>query len=250
LVDPNDPNFNGNGPYDPCDWLPIYDRWADLTGGPDVYTGTLNSEILYFWRFLIYPIGADPNDPNNIEDFDAAFEWADPFRYWEVELTKVGGEPDSIVLEWYAWSTGDIYFAIPIHLEGINGGVARSLDLRKIKTEEYGTVSIDPDWTKYTRPMDSEITGLYKFPDGMGVVMTATKYEGRSFKKWKIWTDPADYPNNTSMVSDTNEVAYLLMDGDVVVEAVFGCSDSSGILPPIAIVLLVLALGVARRRMA
>jgi MYXO-CTERM domain-containing protein len=51
-------------------------------------------------------------------------------------------------------------------------------------------------------------------------------------------------------MSDTNTALYLTMDRDYVVEAVFSCSPSSGVLPPLAMGLLLLALGVVVRRLS
>jgi hypothetical protein len=135
---------------------------------------------------------------------------------------------------------------------------SHTLDLRKIKTEDYGSVTIDPDlldgvinidpndFLAGTRPLYNE---LRRYTEGTEIVLVADPCDGRSWKKWKIWEDPNDYPNATSVISDTNTVLYLTMDKDYVVEAIFSCSESSSLLPPVAIVLLLLSLGVVIRRM-
>ncbi len=89
---------------------------------------------------------------------------------------------------------------------------------------------------------------LRRYTDGTEIVLVGMPVEGKSFKQWKIY-DP-NHPGDSSYVSvDTNAVLYLTMDGDYEIEAIFKCG-SGEMLPPIGMVLLVLAMGVVVRRLS
>jgi hypothetical protein len=142
---------------------------------------------------------------------------------------------------------------------GVFTNVSHTLHVAKIKSEDYGTVSLDPDllddgnnidpneYLAGDRPAFNE---LRRYTDGTEVVMTATPAEGRGWKKWKIWDDPNQYPDSNYVTDDTNSVLYLTMDTDYVVEAIFSCSADGSVLPPLGIVLVALAAGIVRRRLA
>jgi hypothetical protein len=115
---------------------------------------------------------------------------------------------------------------------------------------------IDPDDTfdpNSLDPNDPETNPdlrLLRYTDGTDIVMAAEALPDRGWKKWKIWEDPNQYPDPNYTITDTNTVLYLTMDKDYVVEAIYSCSASSSVLPPIGMVLLALAAGVLIRRMA
>jgi hypothetical protein len=90
---------------------------------------------------------------------------------------------------------------------------------------------------------------LRRYTDGTEVALVAEAAPDRGWKKWKIWDDPNHYPDSNYVIEDTNTVIYLTMNTDYVLEAVFSCSASSSVLPPIALVLLALVAGVSIRRL-
>jgi hypothetical protein len=135
--------------------------------------------------------------------------------------------------------------------------VSHTLHLVKIKSEDYGTVTFDPDLLDDCNNIDpNEVLAgdrptfneLRRYTDGTEVVLAATPAEGRGWKKWKIWTDPNHYPDSNYVADDTNSVLYLTMDNDYVVEAIFSCSADSGAFPAVAMALLALMIGAAARR--
>ena len=84
---------------------------------------------------------------------------------------------------------------------------------------------------------------------GTEIVLVPTAVEGKAFRVWKIWEDPNHYPDDNYMVEDSNSVLYLTMDQDYAVDAVFKCGAGQ-MLPPVGVVLLVLALGLVIRRVS
>jgi hypothetical protein len=136
--------------------------------------------------------------------------------------------------------------------------VSHTLKVAKIKSEDYGSVTLDPDLlddsnnidpNEYLAGTQPAFDDVRRYADGTGVVMIAMPAEGRGWKKWKVWDDPNHYPDPNYEASDTNTVMYLTMDKDYVVEAIFSCSVASGVLPPVGMVLVSLALGVVVRRL-
>lgn len=226
--DPNDPNYN-----DPTD--PMYPRSVDLTGGGPISSGQLNSEILFFWRFIA-TIGSDT-------EAGADLSWSGPFRYWDIQiadaphLNQTGNGSVQVVLEWQFWVQGDFPLLGTFHMEG-EGGLPRSLDL-VIERPEKGTVEVTPDVLDPVK--------MPKYIDGTVVTLTAIPNpDSKGFLNWKIW-DPNFPGDDNYMVKDTNTVLTLVMDGDYVVEAKFKCGSASAMMP-LGIVLLALTAGVVIRR--
>jgi len=237
--DPNDPNY-----HDPND--PTILRWTDLTGGPSISSGVLNSEILCFWAFVLVPHGKDPNDPNNWSDADSAQEWSRPFRYWQVKVADspllfnragMPTGPVQTVIDWQVWITGSIPILGIYHMEGA-GGRLRNLDVEVVKPQ-YGSVTVDP------APVDPNRLGQ-KYIEDTVVTLTATPISGKAFGGWAIWNDPTKYPDANFAVLDSNAVTQVVMDSDKVAEATFKCG--SGVEPFIGIALFALVIGVVVRR--
>ncbi len=229
--DPNDPNYNN--PDDPS-----LNRWANLIGG-DPATGQLNSEILYYWNFVLFVNGGDPNDPNDVVEADSDFTWSDPFEPWTVTMSDAAdpnlGDVD-IVVEWVFWilSGGDRFIQGTVHIEA-TGGIGRSLEIIN-NSPDRGSVTVDPNYPR-----------IDTFPSGSTVTLTAVPEPDRGFKEWKIF-DP-NFPGDSNYITrDSNAVLDLVMDGDYQVEAVFTCG--SGLPPFVAMALLALGLGVVIRRLS
>lgn len=107
----------------------------------------------------------------------------------------------------------------------------------EVVTPERGTVQFDPS------PLTS--ASPYVFESDVPVVLTAEPYEGRSFKKWKVY-DPADANDD---YTDTNNPTTILMDRNWEIQAVFSCSLSTeGFLPVTLSLLTLFALCRRRRR--
>lgn len=103
----------------------------------------------------------------------------------------------------------------------------------EINDEEKGSVSVDPNLPEY--PANTEVT------------LTAIPFEGKSFKKWKIY-DP-NYPGDSNHITiDTNSVLTLVMDGDYVIRAMFGCGSGVEQALPILVVLVVVGCGIVAGR--
>lgn len=224
--DPNDPTYN-----DPND--PNYNRWAELSGGPPISTGLLNSELLYLFRYGVM-LGEESGEATNLN-------WDEPWGPWTIQLADANyldpsgtpSGPVQMVIDRLFWIDGEFPLYCILRLDGA-GGVARSLNL-EVTNPSKGEVNVSPDWPRLWP----------KFPDGMTITLEAVPTEG-SFKEWVIF-DP-NFPGDTShAVKDTNAVIELTMDADHHVEAKFKCG-SSEILPLVGVVLLVLALGVMIRR--
>ncbi len=100
----------------------------------------------------------------------------------------------------------------------------------------FGGVQFDPE------PNDAN---LPVYPTGTPVTLTAEPDPGRSFFRWVIF-DP-NHPGDMSYaVEDTNEVLHLTMDVNQQVKASFNCGGD--LEPFVGSVLLLLAVGVVRRR--
>ncbi len=226
---PNDPTYNGPN-------VPTIMRWADLTGGPAISSGQLNSEVLYFARTYTIVQGLPDND-------SSSFGWSKPFGPWTIQIadanyldpSRTPDGPVQIVVDWQFWTTGSIAILGTLHIEAA-GGKARKLELSKMH-ENWGTVTVDP------APIDPNRMG--KYPDGTTVTMTATPIENKSFAGWSIY-DP-NFPGDPNHVTvDLNSVLNLTLDGDYLVESDFKCG--SGVAPFLGMALAVLLLGVVIRR--
>jgi hypothetical protein len=103
----------------------------------------------------------------------------------------------------------------------------------------------DPNY--YNPPLDPSL--LRRYTNGTAIVLSAVVPKGnKTFKKWVV-----KGPNGTGdplyqIVSDTNEVLYLTMDGDYLVKATCKCGGG-GLEPFAGMVLLVLGLAVVVRRL-
>lgn len=229
--DPNDPNYNNPDNTS-------LNRWVDLTGGNPA-TGQLNSEILYFWDFVLYSTGGDPNDPNDILEADSDFTWSDPFEPWTVTLSDAAdpnkGDVD-IVVEWVFWilNGGDRFIQGTVHIEA-TGGIGRTLTVTN-ETPDRGEVTIDPNLPR-----------IDTFPSGSTVTLTATPVPDKSFSEWWIY-DPNHPGDDNFVTKDTNAVLDLVMDDDYTVKAYFKCG--SGLPPFVAMALMALGLGVVIRRLS
>ena len=230
LVDPNDPNFNSTAPGDPNDFDPNYSRWVDLVGG----SGTLNSEMLFFWRFTLMEGGSSSSE--------ASTEWSRPFGPWDVKLTPTGdpNTPVRIEIDWTAWViSGDYPTRVPIHLEGVGGppaGPDRTLTV-SFYHGENGTATFSPDPLSGADPNTPRV-----YTDGTPVTLTAVPNSGKIFLKWKVQD-----ANEVLLYEDSNLVTLVTMDQDYNVEAQFKCGSS---VPPfVAFMLLALAAGVIVRRL-
>ncbi|MBN1346653.1 MAG: hypothetical protein JXQ73_28440 [Phycisphaerae bacterium] len=220
--DPNDPNY-----HDPND--PNFLRWVDLTGGPGVSSGMLNSEVFFFWRYYVVAFGTPEEG--------ASIEWSKPFGPWTVSVADAplldpnetpAGEVQATV-DWQFWVSGDFAILGTVHLEGACKLYDLSLSL---VNPQYGSVAVEPN--------------LPGHPAGSVVVLTAEPIEGKSFNRWVIF-DP-NYPGDANFGTiDSNLVLYLTMDEDKSVEAAFKCG--SGMPPFVAMSLLALAVGVVIRRL-
>jgi hypothetical protein len=207
-----------------------YLRAAAWNGHKFAWDGVwdINNHVVTMW---------DPNDPIH--------------RYWSEGLCGMAscGAPGN-----GSPGLGDAKFDEIEIRWGTFSNVSHTLHLAKIKSEDYGTVTIDPDLlddpnNASTDPnVITDTDELRRYTYGTEIVLTATPAEGRGWKKWKIWDDPNHYPDPNYEASDTNAVIYLTMDRDYVVEAIFSCSADSSVLPPIGMVMLLLMLGVVVRR--
>jgi hypothetical protein len=238
LVDPNaiapgDPNVPTYD--DPND--PNYSRWADLTGGPAISTGRLNSEVLFYSKMNYMLFG-----PPLIQSID--FSWSRPFGPWTVQIAdanyldpnRTPDGPVQIKLDWSFWAGGGGLALGTLHVEAA-GGKARRLNLN-VSHSNWGSVTVDPAPPSVSR-LDN------KYPDGTNLTLTGVPIEKKSFKEWTIY-DP-NYPGDMShAVTDSNNPITIVMNADWEVTADFKCG--SGMEPFIGMSLFLLALGVAVRR--
>jgi len=124
---------------------------------------------------------------------------------------------------------------------GLFNGVARTLT---VKLKDCCDLNLDPN---LPHPDGGE---KRRFTEGTTLVLdTVVPCGNKVFKKWTV-----KGPNDSGdplyqVVTDTNEVLYLTMDGDYLVKATCKCGGG-GIEPFAGVILLVLGLGVAIRRLA
>jgi hypothetical protein len=189
------------------------------------------------WQLSIH-LGGDPNifvEPNAAAD------------YQYKGRTAMGIWTDAI---WEAGFPADAAFDEIEVRTGLFTNVSRTLRV-VVKNGEYGTITIDPDLlddpnkasTDPNIPTDPE--ELRRYTDGTEVVLVAEAIEGKSFRTWKVF-DP-DHPGDPNHITqDANTVLYLTMDADYEIEAIFKCS-SGGVMMPLGLVLLLLALSAAVR---
>jgi hypothetical protein len=178
-------------------------------------------------------------------------EWADSVDpnewYWAEGRTTFGAWTASPAMWGAGFPAECAYDDIEARM-GIFTNVSRILNVIKVKSEDYGEVTFDPDLLADSSDDPNDPTAMREYTDGTEVVLVAYPNPDRGWKKWKIWEDPNQYPDPNYTISDTNTVLYLTMDKDYAVEAIFSCSASSSVLPPLAVVMMILALGAVVRR--
>jgi subtilisin family serine protease len=103
-----------------------------------------------------------------------------------------------------------------------------------IKNPDYGTVTVDQS--------------LPEYPHDVVVRLGADPCADRSYKTWKIWDDPNQFPDPNYVVKDGNTVLFLTMDSDHLVEAVFSCQSGVEPLLPVILMLMGGAAFLRRRR--
>jgi hypothetical protein len=220
--------FDNDGSSDPNDhWF----KGAVWNGGRNDWDGQWIMELP-----LVNDNWDDPNDPN-------------------LPLAKYTNGIGGLAVA----GTVDIGLTVDVATDnaecrwGVYTNVSRALDLT-VKTVSKGTVTIDPDILEDdqgdpndpNQPDPNDPNEVRRYTDGTEIVLVATPVTGKSFKQWKIY-DP-NHPGDSSYVSvDTNAVLYLTMDGDYQIEAIFKCG-SSEMLPPVGMVMFVLAMGCVFRR--
>jgi len=109
----------------------------------------------------------------------------------------------------------------------IFNGIPRRLELKVEKPQYMYSVKVAPDLRDPNDPNMPE-ERYYRFTDGTPIVMTAAPIGGRVFVGWAVWSDPNTYPDANFVVLDSNAVLHLVMDGDKIVEAAFGCGGGVG----------------------
>ncbi len=105
-----------------------------------------------------------------------------------------------------------------------------------VRNDAWGSVDFDPE------PNDANSPA---YPPQTAVTLTAQPIGGKSFREWLIF-DPNHPGDANHAVTDANIVLHLTMDGNQEVEAAFKCG--TGVEPFVGAVLLVLTLGILRRR--
>jgi len=280
--DPDDPNTDPNT-YDPND--PFWQDWRDpnwimydpnMLNFHNMWTtpGYMN-EAYGFWMCLQfraddsnYPSG----DPNGKSIWGACWN-GDKFDWdggWVVGRDMTGwdpdGDPDPKTSWWpeqaynaSGWSgmasygnaetgiTADLVFDSVEARTGVFTNTSRTLTL---KMKDCCDLTVDPDLLDDLTGDPNNLNALRRYTDGTAIVLSGVVPVGNKvFKKWTI-----KGPNDSGdplyqVVTDTNEIVYLTMDGDYVAKATCKCGGG-GIEPFAGIVLLVLGVGVAIRRLA
>jgi len=258
--DPNDtlwlPHLEGNNKRDPNHDDP---SWY----GVDINTWEREG----FW--LLAQFELDPNHPNKPGDpngkfFKGAIWQGDKYDWdgtWllEGELSSTYWSGGTDPLEWYtlvpggfsgvaAWADLEYTSGFPSDIGagdfegriGLFTNVSRTLT---VKMKDCSSLNLEPN---LAHPDGGE---KRRYTQGTPIVLdTVVPVGNKVFKKWTI-----KGPNDSGdplyqIVSDTNEVVYLTMDGDYLVKATCKCGGG-GIEPFAGMVLLVLGLGVIVRRL-
>jgi len=168
---------------------------------------------------------------------DPGIDW-----YWPSGRVFVGAVSDS---EWSNGFPADVAYDNIEARTGIFTNVGRKLTL---KMKDCCDLDVDPDILDDPNEDPNDLGGPRRYTNGTSIVLSAVvPYGNKSFKKWTIkGPNESDDPNYL-VVTDTNEVVYLTMDGDYLVKATCKCGGG-GIEPFAATVLVVLGLSVAIRR--
>jgi len=118
-----------------------------------------------------------------------------------------------------------------------------------IKMKDCASLTVSPDFLDDPNNDPNDLGELRRYYKGSPILLDAVVPVGNKvFKKWTI-----KGPNDASdpayqIVTDTNQVLYLTMDGDYLVKATCKCGGG-GIEPFAAVVLAVLGLGLLIRRL-
>jgi len=213
-----------------------------------------------FWMAFQFESDGNPGDPNGkrlrADAWDGdKFDWNGTWRL-DVDL----GDPNTFheqpggywtigpfgIATWsdMEWGNGFPALASFDNVEartGIFTNVSRTLT---VKLKDCSSLNLEPN---VSHPDGGD---KRRYTQGTPIVLDAVVPVGNKvFKKWTIkGPNQSDDPNYL-IVSDTNEVVYLTMDGDYLVKATCKCGGG-GIEPFAGMVLLVLALGVVVRRMS
>jgi len=220
-----------------------------------------------FW--ILFQFDVDPNFPNTPGDPNGKYLkgaiWPGDKYAWsgkwllEGELSSAywGGGVDPLL--WYSTKTSGLCAAAAASgLEYVNGfpaeigagdfevrvgvfsSVSRTLT---VKMKDCCDLNLEPN---LAHPDGGE---KRRYTNGTPVVLDAVVPCGnKTFKKWTIKGPNESDDPLYQIVSDTNEVVYVTMDGDYLVKATCKCGGG-GIEPFAAAALLALGLGVVVRRL-
>ncbi len=217
------------------------------------------------WMLMQYQSNGVTGDPNG--KWMRAAVWPGGKYDWdgtyllEAELSGTWYDDEVDRMEWYQpggvslvcamsedWTSGGPADAAYDDVEartGIFTNLSRALT---IKVKDCCELHVDPDLLDDPNHDPNDLNELRRYTHGTGIVLHSVVPCGnKAFKKWTI-----KGPNDSGdplyqVVTDTNEVVYLTMDGDYLVKAT--CKCGGGIEPFAGVVLLVLGLSVAVRRL-
>ncbi len=216
--DPDDPNGTGDANDPNNHWF----RVAAWNGGKHGWDGE------WFMEFPVIHPNWPPGDPNLDMNFDEG-----------ISVVAVAGTGDIGIVPDMSFDHVEVRW-------GSFTNVSRALT---ITMKDCCDLKIDPDLLDDPNHDPNDLGELRRYTHETGVVLHAAVPCGnKSFKKWTI-----KGPNDSGdplyqIVTDTNEVVYLTMDGDYLVKATCKCGGG-GIEPFAATVLLVLGLTVVIRRL-
>ncbi len=186
----------------------------------------LSRPLMYAW---LDP--NDPNDPNGVWQVRAV-DWIGNNGSYHSLASDPNGMP---AVAYYDDTDGRLIYAV-------TSAVPDTYTLILGTTQGGGTVEadpgVDPNWDAY----------VY----GTWVALVATPDDNRKFSRWLIY-DP-NHPGDANYADqDSNNPAYVVMDRDRQVDAVFVCSSGGGLGIPLVVataglVLLKLCVGLRLRR--
>ncbi len=220
-----------------------------------------------FW--VLFQFQLDPNHPDKPGDpngkyLKAALWNGDKYDWdgqWllEGELSTRYWQPDTDPLYWYATRTAGLSaMSATSDTEYLNGPPAEvgvgDFEVRvglftnlsrtlTVKMKDCCDLNLEPN---LTHPDGGE---KRRYTNGTPVVLDAVLPCGnKTFKKWTVKGPNLSDDPLYQIVTDTNEVVYLTMDGDYLVKATCKCGGG-GIEPFAGMVLVMLGLAVAVRRL-
>ncbi len=219
-----------------------------------------------FWMLLQFDL--DPNYPNKPGDPNGKYlkgaiwngdkyawdgEWllegelstnywtggTDPLYWYSSKASGICGIASASDTEYLNGHPSEVAYGDFEVRTGVFWPVARTLT---VKLMDCCALNIEPN---LAHPDGGD---KRRYTLGTAVVLDAIVPCGnKSFKKWTVkGPNQSDDPNYL-IVTDTNEVLYLTMDGDYLVKA--ACKCGGGTEPFASVVLILLGLGVALRRM-